>query len=101
MKRADLEKLQAELTTRYAEQLVREQPHLAEHHALMCTGFAHGLGWLVKVLETAGLKLEDGPEVQWVCEACRKVSPADHWVIPHRPYDRACPHCLTLRAVRA
>lgn len=105
MKRADLEKLKAEMSTRYAEQLLSEQTHLTiDQRAHMCIGFEHGMGWLWKILEKAGLSLEEeaGPRGM-VCLACRQVSPMGEWAAQYRPsvgvnarraiLDYQCPHC--------
>ncbi len=108
MKRADLERLKAEMSTRYAEQLEHEQTHLSvDQRAHMCMGFEHGMGWLWRLLETAGMKVEDDAEIApltpselppasfaepRVCENCRVQSPAGEWIV-QRQGPSACPQC--------
>lgn len=97
MKRTDLERLKAELSTHYAEKLEREQTHLSEDQRVhMCIGFEHGMGWLWKLVEQAGMPIEEdepAPE-QWVCRACRLVSPAEVWLTGERlGFGLRCPCC--------
>lgn len=89
MKRAQLESLKAEMATRYAEQLEREQTHLTgDQRAHMCIGFEHGLGWFLKIMQTAGFTVEEegaDPRRQ-VCMRCRQVFDGGAGAVK-------CPHC--------
>lgn len=102
MKRADLENLKAEMSTRYAEQLEREQTHLTiDQRAHMCIGFEHGMGWLWKILESAGMNVEEDEPPRDVCMACRNVPPAAYFVRV-RTRDGVpqwqCPNCRNWQA---
>ena len=59
IKRSALETLKAELSYKYAEDLQAREALTEADRASMCIGFEHGLAWLLRTLEAAGVKVSD------------------------------------------